>query len=258
MQKWLITFSGAAYDDSTEQTVLRGPGLGADEVYVYDDVWLAQHEFSRLPANRWIFDHHGDEHGIKRGICWFAWKPLVMLDALSKIEDGGIVLYIDGDTGPIADFSVLYRECDRTGGIMLFTAAGCSNRQWVKYDCRAVMGFPCAPDTQHAVARFYLFQKGSWRTQQFLYEWLTYCLNPLATTFDPSILGPEIEGFQQHRTEQAILTLLSYKYGIRLYREACQFGEAMPDDRELYPQLFEQTYGAGPRDVAGSKFRRIP
>ena len=91
------------------------------------------------------------------------------------------------------------------------------------------------------VARFMLFQKGKWKATQFLMEWLTYCVNPLSTTFDKSILVKnEHPLFQEHRTEQAIMTNLAHKYKLELYREADQTGEISSRHRDLYPRLFTQ------------------
>lgn len=253
MRRIYITFGGAGYDEQTARIVQQAPMLGAHEVWVYDDRWLMGTEFYEL--NRWLWDHKAT-----RGFGWFAWKPFVILDALSKLRDGDMVLYTDADTYPIGDLGVLFDTCRRDEGFMLFSAVGCNNRQWCKRDCFIVMGQdePRYHDAQHAVARFMLFMKGPWRVQQFLMEWLTYCVNPRATTFDPSVIAPELDGFREHRTEQAIFTLLVHKYGIRLYREACQFGESVADDRELYQQLFHQEYAMLPRELTGSKFRNIP
>lgn len=260
MTRHLITFSGSAYEATTERIVIDGRRFGADEVWVYDDAWLRTQEFFTLPGNRWLWEHHGDRDNHKRGFGWFAWKPYILMHALDAMNDGDIVLYLDADTYPIHDFSVLYEECHRIGGIMLFKAQGCSNRHYVKRDCWLTMGsfLPPPRDTQAAVARFMLFQRGTWRVKQFLSEWLAYCVNPLATTFDESALAPEFPDLHEHRTEQAILSVLALKYGIPLYREACQFGKDQPENQELYPQLFEQVWGAGPRTDAGSSFRRIP
>jgi hypothetical protein len=90
------------------------------------------------------------------------------------------------------------------------------------------------------VARFALFQKGPWKVTQFLMEWLTYCVNPTTTTFDRSVLGAEVPGFIEHRTEQAIMSNLAHKYHIELHREACQSGNGSSRDRHLYQQLFVQ------------------
>ena len=269
MKRILITFGGSAYEATVGATVEDHKRFGADECRVYDDVWLRAHPFYEL--NRWLFELPG-----VRGLCWFAWKPLIIMDALERFaSDGDVVLFIDGDTHPIADMTPLFDRCVADGGQMLFAAQGCSNRQWVKDDCWVVMsachtyyGRPSVElDTQAGVARFMLFQKGPWHVKQFLAEWLTYCLNPLATTFDKSRIGDyydetsvEAEGFCEHRTEQAIMTLLAHKYGFKLYREACAFGNdelAKFGTDSFYGQVFEQVYGAGPRNNEGSRYRNV-
>lgn len=226
-----ITFSGAAYDATTRLIVERAPALGANDVRVYDDRWLMEQDFYR--QNQWLWQHHQ-----KRGFGWYAWKPFVIWHALRSLVDGDIVLYIDADTVPIADFGALFSQCAEDG-VMLFASENHSQQEWCKRDCYLVMG----QQPTHApagVARFMLFRKGSWMATQFLMEWLTYCVNPLATTFDPSVIDGETPWLIEHRTEQAIMTNLAHKYGLNLYREACQSGNGIERDRELYGQLFEQ------------------
>jgi len=263
MRKILITFGGSAYEATVGATVEDHKRFGADACYVYDDVWLRAHPFYEL--NRWLFDLPN-----VRGLCWFAWKPLIIMDALDRFAaDGDVVLFIDGDTHPIADMTPLFDRCVADGGQMLFAAQGCSNRQWVKADCWVTMSADVEVkgrryvtyDSQAGVARFILFQRGPWHVKQFLAEWLTYCLNPLSTTFAKSrILTREAEGFCEHRTEQAIMTLLAHKYNFKLYREACEFGNdelAKFGTDNFYPQVFEQLYGAGPRNDSGSRYRNV-
>lgn len=258
MKKIYITFAGQAYDATIQHIAEDGQRFGADEVKIYDDLWLSKQDFYTLPSNRWLWKCL-DSNGVNRGFGWYAFKPFIILHALENFcEPGDIVMYTDGDTYPIADFSMLYDECRKIGGIMLFRADGCVNRQWVKQDCWAAMGqFDADRHSQHTVARFMLFEKGPWRTQQFLMEWLTYCLNPNANTTAKSVLCGELPGFEEHRSDQSILSLLAIKYGIRLYREADEFGEASQDDRELYPRLFTQEYGHGPKGILGSRFANV-
>lgn len=259
MRRFYATFSGSQYEATTNIIVKMAPEFGADCVLVYDDYWLRQQEFYTL--NKWIFDLPD-----LRGVCWFAFKPFVIMHALETYCDpGDVVLFTDADTYPIANLSVLYEQCAKDGGIMLFAAMGCNNKEWVKADCWAVMaaqekrpGRIAVPtDSQHGVARFMLFQKGPWRVKQFLAEWLTYCLNPLATTFATSVITSELPTVTQHRAEQAIMTLLGHKYGQKFYREACQFGATQDEDKGLYPQLFCQEWGGGPRTLDGSAFRNV-
>ena len=260
MKRFYITFSGAAYDETTSRIVEFAPRFGADEVLVYDDRWLMGTEFYALNKWLWAYPDTTDPKRAPRGFGWFCWKPFIILDCLNRMQDGDIVLFTDADTFPIHDFSMLYDECARIGGTMLFNAYGCDNVNWCKEDCKMIMGnWPVFHGHKTAgVARFMLFQKGPWHVRQFLLEWLTYCLNPIAQTFDRSRYLQDDPDLHEHRTEQAIMTLLSYKYGHKLYREACQFAARQPEDQELYPQLFQQVGCAHHvKSLAGSRFRNI-
>lgn len=256
-----ITFGGEVYDNTTALIMMLAPALGADVVHVYDDKWLLDQRPDFFELNRWLWDH---PH--KRGFGWYAWKPFILLDAFERASDGDIILYTDADTFPIDDFSNLYNICSRDGGIMLFKAGGNVNdrfrqSQWCKRDCYIIMNQdePRYYKAEAGVARFMLFQKGQWRAHQFLMEWLTYCLNPLATTFDRSLLATEKTEFVEHRTEQAIMTNLAHKYNLKLYREACELGNNFPEDKDLYPQLFSQQnpWGNKTAPCVGSKFRNV-
>lgn len=261
MKRIYATFSGAAYDYTTARLVEGATNYGAQECWVYDDRFLLTTPFGQSPKFQYLLNHRGvgNPNG-GRGLGWFSWKPWLMLDALSRCEDGDIVLFTDADTYAIHDFSMLYDECARIGGILLFSAIGCHHARWCKRDCfiRMEMDEPQWRDRQHAVARFFLFQKGTAGVTEFLNEWLQYCLDPLATTFEPSVLAPEHPEFHEHRTEQAILTNLAHKYGHKLYREACQFGADHPEDQDLYPQLFIQDGAHGPKTLEGSAYFYVP
>lgn len=257
MSNILITFGGAAFDEHTSKTVERGRDLGADEVLVYDDRWLMGTEFYRV--NQWWW-HKADalNGNPNRGFGWFIWKPYVILHALGDAEFDDVVLFIDGDTWPIADLTPIF-ETARRDGLMLFNSIGCHHARWCKRDCFIVMGQDEQQwrDRDHACARFMAFCKGTF-TGGVLTSWLQYCLNPGANTMDASVLAPEHPEFYEHRCEQAILTNLAHKYGHRLYREACQAGKDQPQDQELYHQLFEHQWANGDRaDLSGSKYRNV-
>ncbi len=170
---------------------------------------------------------------------------------------------IDADTYPINYLTVLYDECARIGGIMAFCATAgpqpFRNREYNKRDCMIQMGMdtPEFLESPTAVARFMLFQKSAPLVDTFLAEWQYYCLDPVCQTFEASVMAPEHPGFREHRVEQAIFTNLCHKYGIKLYREACAFGNEHQQDWDLYPQLFVQRDPGRPKSMSGSRFRNV-
>ena len=261
--RYYATFGGAAYDQTIARIVEDAPRFGADHVFVYDDRYVLDHEFYRVNYRWW--SQRDSKYDLKnRGFGWFVWKPFVIIDALERLKPGDVLLYTDADTYPIHDLSAIYQQCVDERGMMFFAAQGCNHANFCKRDTFIVMGQdePVFRHRDHAVARFMLFQAGRWTPKQFLYEWLAYCVNRTANTFDASVLLPEYPELHEPRCEQAILTNLIHKYGWRLHREACQAGNAAisPEwDEALYPQLFVQLDNATDKnDVSGSKFRNVP
>lgn len=258
----LITFSGSAYNDTTALIVENGPKFGADLVLVFDDRWLLESGHYARHKDMWNWGLPGPKTQ-HRGFGWFSWKPYVILEALKHSSPDDVVLYIDADTYPIADLSVVF-DIARRDGIMLFASNGWTNDQWVKRDCleamwamdQWTMPFP------HTVGRFCAFRRGQthygdWvNAHGLLQRWLHSSTDRRCTTFDPS-LGVECSTFREHRCEQAILSVLQVKYGIRLYREACQFGDHIDMDKDLYPTLFHQVGSGKPKTTEGSRFRNV-
>jgi hypothetical protein len=262
VRKIYCTFSGHQYDETTQRIVEDAPQFGVDEVRVYDDRWLMEQDFYQL--NRWIFDLQS--RGEHRGFGWYSWWPFVILQEMERTEliaatcctyVDDIILFTDADTFPIGDLTPLFEQCRKDGGIMLFAAEGWTQGQSTKRSCMKAMA--CDTDdyrrSQHAVTRFALFEVGNWRAKQFLMEMLTYCLNPACVGLDHSDEYPE---YCEHRSNQSILTNLAHKYGLKLYREADQFGDGTDRDREIYGTVFKQIgcYDK-PKSLEGSRHSNV-
>lgn len=262
MKRWLISFGGSSFDSITAKTVAVSGQFGADKFVHYDDKWLMEQPLFSDPRFQYLYTHRGvgnPDGG--RGFGWMSWKPYVIADCMNRMDDGDVVLYIDADTYPIAGFRMLYDLCADEGGIFAFMATGrkaaLRNGDWTKRDCFIQMGMdnPIYRDAGAGVARFILFQKGAENVPLFLSLWQRYSLDPLCQTFEPSILATEHEGFRENRCEQSVFSNLCHLYGIKLHREACEFGKDCPQDWDLYPQLFSQQYSTEPKTLNGSRFR---
>ena len=257
MRKILATFSGSKYFLPTQRIVEDAPKFGVDEVLVYDDHWLVQNKQKECAEAKWLFDHPET-----RGFGWFFWKSVVIQDALSRVSPGDVVLFTDADTYPIHDLSIIYQIAERDG-IMLFASNGWLQKNWCTRACFRAMGItdddPKYYDAQHGVARFMAFRAGAEENTPFLERWYKYCLDRRCNTFDLAPGDVQHKDFRQHRCEQAIMTNLAHERGIKLYREACQFGNTFDLDRDLYPQLFFQdgSHSFSPRPCVGSAFRNV-
>lgn len=290
MRKFYATFSGKNYHDMTSKIVNDAPKFGADQVLVYDDLWVKE-------CRPDLMERHKDllNHPRMRGFGWFFWKAPYMLDALARMNDGDVLLAADGDTYPISDLNPLCDQCVKDGGILLFAAVGCLHRHWGKRDAMHLMGMDSDAyrDRHHACARFLIFQKGATinfkpttfypsggtiTPTDFLKQWHDYTSDIRINTFDPSTILPEYPDLHQPRCEQAVLTNLAIRYNLRLYREACEYGNPCMDwdyvnaddpwppaghrigDEPLYPQTFVQC-GSQSRDPhsnsQGSSFRNV-
>lgn len=234
-----VTFSGARYHSTTKKIVELAPILGIEKVHVYDDKWLIDKQRGFMDERKDLFDFERGDKPYSRGFGWFCWKPFILLDALSKANDGEIVLYTDADTVPISDLTPLFEQCKAEGGILLFAACGFKQRHWCKRDCMHLMGMDSDEwrDRQAGCARFMLFQKGASKAfktpEDFLKEWLYWSSQIQCNTFAESTLKPEYEDLQQHRCEQAILTNLAHKYAIPLHREPDDSGNCcLPDSQK--------------------------
>lgn len=256
----LITFGGVAYDEQVARQRRFCDAVGIEH-RVYDDAWLMTTPFYAL--NRWIFERE-PQHGF--GFC--SWKPYIIQHALHYFcTPDDVVMYLDGDTFPIADISCLFEHAAREG-IMLFEEQGCINRQWTKADAFFAMGLPTTPpllDAPQACGRFSLYRAGDYRVQQFLMEWLTYSINPNVTFHEKSSLLADRDdpSLIKNSCEQSVLGALAVKYGIPTHRTPDQNGwpvawdgKYKPDD--TYKQLFTQQWRSGNiLDRTGSKYRNV-
>jgi hypothetical protein len=239
MTNVIAMMGGVGYDWTTEITLRLAPSRGVDRIMVFDDVWLEAHPLRQV--NRALHETKD-----KRGLGWFWWKPLLVFEAFKTMADGDVCLLLDADTYPASAPSLLpLFDLARRDGIVCFDCSGRLQKHWCRRDAYICMAQdePKYHESQAGCARFGLFKKGDWRALQFLIEWWAYNLNPLANTREkdgerdvPSKLGPELpdfdttrgSGFCEHRTEQAIYTLLAHKYGVPLQPEASAGNSAGP------------------------------
>lgn len=190
--------------------------FGADKVWEYSPASLDREFYEK---NKFILDQ-------PRGAGYWLWKPYILLDALSKVNDGDIVFYLDSGIFFINKISYLTKAMDAEKvNIMVFGGGDKRNqhpmRKWTKRDAFILMD--CDEEkyvntAENAAGGFYLFRKCQ-ESIDFAKEFLKYMQDPRIVTDMPNQLGFEnYEGFRENRHDQTVLSLLAKKKGIKSFK----------------------------------------
>jgi hypothetical protein len=81
-----------------------------------------------------------------------------------------------------------------------------------------------------------IFFRVSQKTRDFIQEWYAWSIMP--GMIDNTPIGPQFPEFQEHRHDQAILTCLQIKYGIKLHWFPSTTNHHQHIEGDNYPQIF--------------------
>ena len=185
-----------------------------------------------------------------RGFGYWVWKPWVLLDALSRLDDGDLLLYVDSGNTVLADLAPLFTLCASSeSGIVLFDnqdghpeGGVWKNGMWTRGDCFALMD---ATETEFVdgvqVDAAYIVVEKRPSTVEFVQEFLAACEDYRIISDAPSVLLPDAPDFVDHRHDQSVLSILAIKHRLKLERAPSRHADDVdvPPRRRSYPQLFD-------------------
>jgi len=183
----------------------------------------------------------------KLGAGYWIWKPFIILETMKLLDDGDVVLYTDAGMRVLENLDPLF-EITKTAkdNRMLFalTMIYGSHRhsEYTKRDCFILMGMD---KPEYWEAAFSVWMKTQ-KNIDFLTEWQVYLKDSRVVTYEPNVCGQSnLSDYIDHRHDQAVLSLLSLKYGRELYREPTQFtnDERGNYSNSPYNQLFDHHGG---------------
>lgn len=160
------------------------------------------------------YEKHQEIFSQKRGVGYWLWKPYFILETLKMMPENDVLLY--------ADRTAIFREgiyqildLTKEHDIILFPNYH-TNRGFIK---KLVVdklgnGDQSILDKIQLEGSFLLLRNNP-NTREFIKEWLTYCEDPQLLTDFPSV--NEYSDFQDHRHDQAILTVLYYLHPEKYY-----------------------------------------
>lgn len=231
MKRFLCSYGNEPYYGSLSylgKTAMEKGGI--DEFLPYTRDIIEPTEFYR--KNRYILDK-------PRGNGYWMWKPYIILDSFSMMEEGDVVMYTDAAMEFISDASVLYNITNDKGRMLFVLPGNHLNRTWTKRDCFVLMNCDAtryydSVQTQGAVS---LWQKNE-ANVVLLTEWLKVMRDPRIVTDDPNFCGQNLPEFKDHRHDQSVLSLLTVKYDIERFRDPTQWGnDELPMENSPYAQI---------------------
>ena len=178
----VINYADIKYRQAQIMCTKSAKYFGADQVWEYSPESIPE-DFRQ--ANKFILDQ-------PRGNGYWLWKPLIILDALDKINDGDYVFYIDAGAGFRDDIQLMINAMDNAGvNIMTFVATfDYAEKMWTKRDAFLLMDCdsPEYTDTPQVGSTFIVVKKCA-EAIAFIQEWLRYMSDPRIVTDMPNQLG---------------------------------------------------------------------
>lgn len=188
-----------------------------------------------------------------KGAGYWLWKPYFILHTLNEMQAGDVLMYADsashfiGSASDLLDLPNTYNQDIIPFELELLEGA------WTKRDAFVYMtvdsmGFE---KSRQYLASFIVIRKSA-LSVQFAEEYLHYCCNPnILTDLENSCELPNYSGFEAHRHDQSVFSLLCKKYGLKGFRDPSQWGNSRVAEyaNSDYPQILEHTRQKSPKQA---------
>ena len=147
-----------------------------------------------------------------RGYGYWRWKPYIILCALANLKEGDFLIYCDAGCTIINNLK--YLTDNTTGDFLLFTN-GFEHSHWCKGDIQKYVNGDLTIGHKQCQASLSVWKVNK-ASMDFVKEWYAYSLMP-GLIDDSKSVYPNAPEYQENRHDQAILTALAIKYGIKLH-----------------------------------------
>jgi hypothetical protein len=160
----------------------------------------------------------------ERGAGYWMWKPYIIEKKLSQLPENDILVYTDAGVEIVNNLQIIIQRLD--SDVWLF-GNNYKHLDWCKMN---VMDF-VLPDwvfnyneDARQVQASVIIIRNTLSARLFVREWLKLCqINGFIDDSESNV--ENYLDFQEHRHDQAILTCLSYKYGIKLHWWPAHYNE---------------------------------
>jgi len=238
MKLFLVSFANGRFKES--QDLLNSSAIknGVNATFDYSPEQLRKSSFYK--KNKSILDQ-------ERGAGYWLWKPYIILESLKKMKLGDVLFYSDSGIqiiSPIDPLVKIVLEKD----IVLFSNDEHLNREYAKRDCFVLMGCDKKAywDAKQIQASFQVYKKSK-RSLEFVKKWLAYCCNEQILTDKSNMHGENFSDFVAHRHDQSILSLLSLKEHVEIFRDPSQWGNySKHKEYRVFGEFLQHSYSTKP------------
>lgn len=177
------------------------------------------HIYSRNRANLIETDFYSENKYIldkPKGGGYCLWKPYFILQTLSRMNEGDVLVYMDSADWINQGFrDELLRYM--VGRHLILTAGAFTHKDWTKRD--TFVSMLCDTEQYHNAiqleAGICVFKNTEY-SRKILNEWLKWCTVSAVITEDENICNlPNLDGFREHRYDQSVLTNIAIKNEIQ-------------------------------------------
>lgn len=177
--------------------------------------------FNVISYNRnWLIstDFYNDNQSLldeEIGGGWWVWKPYVILDAFSKVNENDYVIYCDCGDMISPNIKSYVENTLSKDEFCLLLLGNNKNSDYTKRDCFILMD--CDEEdywnSNQLEAGVQVWKKTE-HSINIISDWMKFCLDSRIIKNDPSSLGKELSTFKEHRNDQSVLTNIAIKEGL--------------------------------------------
>jgi hypothetical protein len=175
-----------------------------------------------------------------RGAGYWLWKPYIILDTLTSVPEGTLVLYTDVAVTYIADPSKLFEFAASRDVTLFDNLARFKQEDWTKRDCFVLLDADAEPywNRTQLDAAFQIYRAGT-PAIEFVQACKRAMRDSRILTDEPNVCGrPDPPGVREdHRHDQSVLTIFTVRYGLPSFRSPSR-QPAATESAPSYPQVF--------------------
>ena len=181
---------------------------------------------SKLPVT--FFEKHKQHFKYTRGAGYWIWKPFIILDALSKLNNDDILMYSDSGCHFINNMSPIFSKLDETKNKVLVFNLAQIEKDWTKRDCFVELNCdtPEFADSKQIMSTFFLCRKSEFACH-VVNQWYETLSNfhMVADEFVSPSKNKNYDSFKEHRHDQSILSLVSKLNKVEFMEDITEWGD---------------------------------